>query len=75
MNEKWISSEDTSQLKKGHLYLVYGDQLNSHCPGMDIAKWNGVEFVDWDDESYFYRDYEIDLYLDILKLDPPKEIP
>lgn len=63
---KWISVNDTTQKPiEGPRYLIYGDQLSSHCPDMSVGWWNEKtqEWHDYDDREYIYREYEVDAYI------------
>jgi len=61
--------------KEHEPYLAYGDELNSHMPGMALVKWNkyGDEWVSYDDCEYYYRDQEIDYLLPLKSIEPPTE--
>lgn len=67
----WICAKDKSNLKKDHPYLLYGEQLCSHFPGKTIGRWNGENWQEWDDKEYYFRESEVDFYLDILEINTP----
>lgn len=62
--------------KAGDAYLAYGDQLNSHMPGIAVVKWNryGEEWVAHDDPDHYYRDAEIDYLLALKSIELPKGV-
>lgn len=67
----WISVKDKPfNLELNHPYLVYGRQLHSHWPGKAIAAWDGKVWYEYADDTYIYRDEEIDCFMDVLSLIP-----
>lgn len=68
----WINVRDKSNpLKENYPYLIYG-YMWGHFPQNDIAIFKNGTWYSYDDEEHYFREDEVDFYMDIMKFDPPK---
>ncbi len=55
---KWFDCKNKSFTPPINQDLLLANEA-AHFPSVDLAKWNGKEWIDPHDNEYFYRDHEV----------------